>query len=139
MYSGKALLDALDQSGAPGLLQRNGQSDTDFYWYLWVGARSPLFGKEKVTTFERYFTEEPELRNEPKNAYYTLIEEQATAERILKEFGLDPDDRPHHQWPYARQGGGKPHQGRGPRLRHRRRHRQVLPPHHRHRGLYPHL
>ena len=88
-YSGKALLDALDQRVRRAYYSGT-DSDTDFYWYLWVGARSPLFGKEKVTTFERYFTEEPELRNEPKNAYYTLIEEQATAEHILKEFGLDP-------------------------------------------------
>ena len=88
-YSGKALLDALDQRVRRAYYSGT-DSDTDFYWYLWVGARSPLFGKEKVTTFERYFTEEPELRNEPKNAYYTLIEEQATAERILKEFGLNP-------------------------------------------------
>ena len=57
---------------------------------LWIGASSPLFGKDKVTTFERYFTDAPELREEPKNPYYTYIDHPDTVERILTEFGLDP-------------------------------------------------
>lgn len=89
LYSGKGLLDALERRVRRAYYSGN-QEDTDFYWYLWVGARSPLFGKDKVTTFERYFTEAPELREEPKNPYYTYIDEPGTVEHILNEFGLDP-------------------------------------------------
>ena len=49
------------------------QDDLDFMWYLWCGPKSPLFGKEKAATFERYFVEEKDLHKEPKNLYYTLI------------------------------------------------------------------
>ncbi len=87
--SGKALLDALDQRVRRAYYSGDA-SDTDFYWYLWIGPKSPLFGKEKVTTFERYFTDAPELREEPKNPYYRLIDRPETVTHILEEFGLDP-------------------------------------------------
>lgn len=88
-YSGKALLDALDRRVRRAYY--NGKDvDTDFYWYLWIGAKSPLFGKDKVTTFERYFTDAPELREEPKNPYYKYMDEPGAAEHILEEFGLNP-------------------------------------------------
>ena len=90
LYSGKGLLDALERRVRRAYYSGN-QEDTDFYWYLWVGARSPLFGKDKVTTFERYFTEAPELREEPKNPYYAYIDQPGTVEHILNEFGLDPN------------------------------------------------
>ena len=90
LYSGKALLDALEQRVRRAYYNGK-QSDTDFYWYLWIGARSPLFGKDKVTTFERYFTDAPELREEPKNPYYTYIDQPETVKHILKEFGLNPN------------------------------------------------
>ncbi len=89
MYSGKAMLDALDQRVRRAYYNGWG-IDTDFYWYLWIGKKSPLFGKDKVTTFERYFTSAPELREEPKNPYYSLIDQPETVARILAEFGLDP-------------------------------------------------
>ena len=52
---------------------------------------SPLFGKEKMTTFERYFVKEKETHVEKRNAYYALRDSVDTAGKILKEFGLDPD------------------------------------------------
>jgi fructose-1,6-bisphosphatase-3 len=88
-YAGKALLDALDRRVRRAYYNARG-TDTDFYWYLWIGARSPLFGKDKVTTFERYFTSDPALREEPKNPYYRYIDQPGTAQHILEEFGLDP-------------------------------------------------
>ena len=89
-YAGKALLDALDQRVRRAYYNGKGV-DTDFYWYLWVGERSPLFGKAKVTTFERYFTSAPELREEPKNPYYRYIDDPEAVKHILEEFGLNPN------------------------------------------------
>ncbi len=88
--SGRALLDALEQDIRRTYYNGTGY-DTDFFWYLWIGANSPLFGKDRVTTFERYFTSEPELREEPKNTYYKVLNDPETARRILLEFGMDPE------------------------------------------------
>ena len=60
----------------------------DILWYLWNGEGSPLFGRDKMTTFERYFIEDKETHREKKNAYYTLINNEKTADKILAEFGL---------------------------------------------------
>ena len=59
-------------------------------WYLWLGGDSPLFGKEKMTTFERLFIADKASHKEPTRPYYKLIKERAACEKILKEFGLDP-------------------------------------------------
>ena len=68
----------------------------DLMWYLWCGAKSPLFGKERMTSFERCFVDPDcpgaaELRKEPKDPYDTLCESEDTVRKILTDFGLDPD------------------------------------------------
>ena len=30
----------------------------DIIWYIWTGPNSPVFGKDKMATFERYFVED---------------------------------------------------------------------------------
>jgi len=58
-------------------------------WYLWCGPKSPLFGKEKAATFERYFLEDKETHKEKKNPYFTLNESEDICIKILKEFELE--------------------------------------------------
>ncbi len=88
--SGKNYLDAADKFVRESYFAKKISSDeTDFFWYLWCGSSSPLFGKEKCTTFESYFTDVPELVKEPKNHYYTYIENADCCQKILCEFGLD--------------------------------------------------
>lgn len=67
------------------------QYGQDAMWYLWVGPRSPLFGKDKMATFERYFIADASTHIETKNPYYAHREDIPTIKRILEEFGLDPD------------------------------------------------
>ncbi|MBQ7975000.1 MAG: fructose-1,6-bisphosphatase [Clostridia bacterium] len=62
---------------------------TDFFWYLWCGKKSPLFGKSKMAAFERYFINDKELSEELMNVYYSLIERRDICKRILNEFSLD--------------------------------------------------
>ena len=64
------------------------QFGQDFMWFLWCGKNSPLCGRHKIATFERFLVDDPETHEEPKNAYYQLIEDPATCMRILNEFGL---------------------------------------------------
>lgn len=62
----------------------------DYMLYIWSGYGSPLYHKDKMTTFERYFVPVPELEHEEKGAYYTLANKREICQRILIEFGLDP-------------------------------------------------
>lgn len=93
-YSGKALYDALDHYARKGCYshdkeeKRKGQ---DILWYIWNGPNSPVFGKDKMTTFERYFVEDKETHKETKNSYYRLLDEEQIMNKILREFGLDED------------------------------------------------
>lgn len=60
-------------------------------WYLWCGSGSPLFGRDRITTFEHYFVSDRSTWTENKNAYYRQVAEPEACGRILKEFGLDPE------------------------------------------------
>jgi len=66
------------------------QYGEDTMWYLWSGAQSPLFGKEKMATFERYLIRNSESHTEMMNPYYDYRTDQNVLEKILSEFGLDP-------------------------------------------------
>ena len=61
----------------------------DFLWWLWTGRNSPIFGRDRMTTFERCFIKDKELHAEPKNPYYTLYNDARVCEMLLKEFGLE--------------------------------------------------
>lgn len=87
--SGKKLMDCLQQMIIDAYSDPSGDS-TDIFWYLWCGPVSPLFGKDKMATFESYFVAEKEARKETSDEYYHLIDKKETAEKILREFGLDP-------------------------------------------------
>ncbi len=66
---------------------------TDYFWYLWSGADSPLFGKSKMTTFERYFIADTSTHKEEKGWYYKLCDSAQVCERILDEFGVTGSHR----------------------------------------------
>ncbi len=65
----------------------------DFFWYLWCGPESPLFGKAKMATFERYLLTDKEVQKEPKGWYYILRDNSDVCDRILDEFGVKGDHR----------------------------------------------
>jgi fructose-1,6-bisphosphatase-3 len=87
--SGRAMFDTLDRVLARAI-DRPSQPDLDLMWYLWCGARSPLFGKDRITTLENDLVAAPETHVETKNPYFNLIHEVAFCDRILTEFGVDP-------------------------------------------------
>ena len=95
---GKELLDFIETIahrayfGEPSEETENAK---DLMWYFWGGPKSPLFGKEKTATFERYFLEEKELHKENKNPYYTLINDEKICDKILENFGLDTNGDSH--------------------------------------------
>ena len=98
--SGKALMDRTDE-----IIRRayygvglEKQEALDYMLYLWEGEWSPLYNKDKMTTFERYFIDASERREansadphaERKGAYFTQADNEKLCENILREFGLDP-------------------------------------------------
>lgn len=91
-YTGKALYDVLENYARKGYYaidpeeKKKGQ---DILWFIWENQNSPVFGKEKMTTFERYFVADKATYEEPKNPYYRLLENEEVVNRILEEFGLD--------------------------------------------------
>ena len=91
-YSGKALYDVLELYARKGFYSdepEEKEKGLDLLWYIWQGKYSPVFGKDKMTTFERYFIEDKKTHKEPKNPYYTLYENEETVDRIFREFGLE--------------------------------------------------
>src|SRR5437588_903437 len=88
--AGRELFDALDsvvrrafRKGAQGR-----DADADWLWYLWTGARSPLFGKDRMATFETYFVADKAARKENKNPYFKLIHDPEFCRRVCMEFGV---------------------------------------------------
>lgn len=91
-YSGKALYDVLEHYARKGYYSHDLKEKLkgqDIIWYIWAGPNSPVFGKDKMATFERYLVEDKELHKETKNAYYRLLDSEMVVNRILQEFGLD--------------------------------------------------
>ncbi len=86
---GRALFDALDIAVARALEQRT-QADLDLMWYLWCGPRSPMFGKDRITTFERDLVADTATHRETKNPYFKLIHEHEFCARVLREFDCSP-------------------------------------------------
>ena len=96
-YSGKALFDILETYVRKAFfsddrLER--QKGSDIMWYIWTAPYSPLYGRNKMATFERYFIDDDDMKIEKKNFYYEYINKPECAQRILEEFGLH-DKRDH--------------------------------------------
>ena len=95
-YKGKALYDALEAYVRRAFCEvdeKELEKSRDILWYIWAAPNSPLFGKDKMTTFERYYIEDKQTHHETKNAYYHLLENEEVIDGILTEFGLDGDGR----------------------------------------------
>ena len=94
-YKGKELYDVLETYVRRAFFavdseeQRRGR---DILWFIWASPSSPLFGKDKMTTFERYFIKDPATHKEIKGAYYHLLENEEVVNRMLEEFGLNPEE-----------------------------------------------
>ncbi|MEO7329495.1 MAG: fructose-bisphosphatase class III [Minicystis sp.] len=86
---GKALFEALDRT-VRRAFQGRAQSDLDMLYYLWAGPRSPLFGKDRMATFETYFVADKTTHKETKDPYFSLIHERPFCASIAREFGVDP-------------------------------------------------
>ena len=90
-YTGIELFRAIEQV-VYRVIDGRRREDLDLLWYLWSGPESPLFGKDRITTFERDFIVDQASHHETKNPYFRLIHEIWFCDKILEEFGVDPAD-----------------------------------------------
>jgi fructose-1,6-bisphosphatase-3 len=90
--SGKAFLDYCDAMARKGYYAKLGSAEKtagmDLLWFLWCGKHSPLFGRSRITTFERLFIADKKTHEEPKNPYYAYFDDEGFCEKVLAEFGL---------------------------------------------------
>lgn len=95
-YKGKALMDKMESLAREGFFFKDKAEEKlygmDIMWYLWTGKCSSLFGKDDMTTFERYFIAEKETHKENKNPYFKLRENEMACEKIFEEFDLELDE-----------------------------------------------
>ena len=91
--AGKDFLDFADTAARQAYYYKSGSPERklgmDFLWFLWAGRNSPIFGRDRMTTFERRLIRDESAWSEPKNAYYTLYQDPAVCDFILREFGLE--------------------------------------------------
>ena len=91
--SGRKFLDYAEKTARKAHYDKQGtperQFGQDFLWWLWAGRNSPIFGRDRMTTFERRLIADKDTWKENKNAYYTMYQTPAVCDMILKEFGLE--------------------------------------------------
>lgn len=92
-HGGRGLLDYCDRTvrRAYAAFREGGEDEEalDFCWYLWCGRASPLYGREKITTFERLYIDDPAYHKEQDNSYYIYCKRRDFCERVLKDFGIE--------------------------------------------------
>lgn len=93
LRSGRRFMDYADRMARKAYYDRQGSEEKQFgmdlLWWLWAGRNSPIFGRDRMTTFERRLILDEKSWAEPKNPYYTYYQDAAVCELLLKEFGLE--------------------------------------------------
>jgi len=90
--SGREFMDYADRQARKAYYDKRGTPERrfglDFLWWLWAGRNSPIYGRDRMTTFERRFIRDESTWQEPKNAYYAYYHDPKVCETLLGEFGL---------------------------------------------------
>ena len=89
---GKEFMDFADKTARQAYYAKPGteawQFGLDFLWWLWCGRNSPIFGKDRMTTFERRLIVDESAWKEAKNPYYKHYNDADVVDMLLAEFGL---------------------------------------------------
>lgn len=94
MLSGPALLRRYEQMARAAYFGHDPQlrqAGQDALWYLWCGELSPLFGRLRMATFERYFIADKAPQAEPMGPYYLLRDNEEFCRSLLAAFGGDAE------------------------------------------------
>ena len=83
-FSGKALYDRIDKLVRDAA--KGEEYSVDYMWYLWCGKKSPLYGRDKMCVYTKYFEGYTEKEN--KDEYYNLVNDERFCLKVLAEFGV---------------------------------------------------
>lgn len=93
---GKKYLDYIERIARQGYFADKNSKEKrygeDFMWYLWCGKNSPIFCKDAMKTFERYFIKDEEVKKENKNSFYKFVEQEEYCEKVFEEFSLNKEN-----------------------------------------------
>lgn len=97
MYAGRALFDQFEhivrRAFSRGAMPEGFvNTDADWLWFLWVHPHSPLFGKDRMATFETYFIADESSHEEHNNPYFEFIHDAAFCRGVLAEFGASESE-----------------------------------------------
>ena len=94
-FSGKGLYDILEYWARKGYFAKDDVEHReekafgqDIMWFIWSNENSPVYGKEKMATFERYFLKDKEAQSEKKDFYYQLIDKDEIVDKYVRIFTL---------------------------------------------------
>jgi fructose-1,6-bisphosphatase-3 len=94
-YKGKNLMEKIESIMHVAYFGKNdikNQFEIDYMWYLWCGPKSPLFGRSKMATFERYFIDDKSVHIEGKNPYYKFMDDENVCDKILENFEISANE-----------------------------------------------
>ena len=88
---GKEYLNYIDDIARKAFYNQEEEA-IDFMWYLWCGKHSPIFCKDAMKTFERYFLDDKNLKKEIKNPFYSFAQDEEVCKKILREFDINEEE-----------------------------------------------
>lgn len=62
--------------------------DKDWFYYLWAGPLSPLFGKDRMATFETYFVADKATHKEHSNPWFQWIHDFGFCDQVARDMGV---------------------------------------------------
>lgn len=93
---GKELFDYIEQICRKAYKlseeSKSNEAEIDAMWWISSSKDSPLFGKEKLATFEKYFIEDEQTHVEKCNPYYEYTNDEMVCKKILENFGLTEEE-----------------------------------------------
>ena len=63
-------------------------SDKDWFYYLWAGPQSPLFGKDRMATLESYDIADKAPHKEPRGAWFSWVHDHDFCDQVARDMGV---------------------------------------------------
>lgn len=64
------------------------EDDKDWFYYLWAGPLSPLFGKDKMATLESYLIADKATHKEKSDPWFRWVHDHDFCDQVAKDMGV---------------------------------------------------